>query len=173
MGWNDVRVHLVAPGWRMATEVSAHQPKAFDGSNVQILRPERVGDGAREIGIRPVRTWLEEHGFVVQQESAHGDRAENADMEVWLGLCEGILAEVTWSFRMTKESPLRLMEWKVLVESFCSAWGFSLFDTRLGFAVDPNRFVELVVAHDVWGEFERRFKWPKLRNSPCDRTDDL
>jgi hypothetical protein len=162
MGWNDSRARLIAPGWRMIGAEGRSGALAADGTPVRILRVERV-ENAQTARNRPeaVRAWLEERGFVVTHESAHGDSLQREDIEANLDVIDNEVAEITLTFTLTPDSPSRWRAWESIVEEICETWCFGLYSSGLGFTVEPAEILRALADTPAWREFAANFNWPQ------------
>lgn len=159
MGWNDSRILLLAPGWRMVSEDEISGAGNASGMP-SILHPERVSESG-STGICPlaIQGWLEKYGFEVRQRWESGIQLQWEDIEALLGIREGTLAEVNLTFTLTRNSPLRLDVWKTLVQHLSEAWGLVIYATELGFMVETDQFVHVLAGTPAWSDFATNFKW--------------
>lgn len=163
MGWNNSRVSLLAPGWRMVTEEDCSNAGTLRGTPLRILHPERVSVITSSV-IRPeaLQGWLEEYGFEVRQRSQFGNRLQSEDVEVNLGTKDGAVAEVVLTFTLARDSPFRLDAWESLVKRLCEVWGLSIYVSDLGFTVGADEFRRVLGSTSAWQDFSTNFQWPSI-----------
>lgn len=164
MGWNDSRISLLSPGWRMVSEENSSNASTASGMPLRILHPERASEGCSAI-INPevLEGWLKEYGFGVRRRSPYGSRLQSEDVEVFLGIMDGVLAEVILTFTLTRDSPLRLDTWELFVKQLCESWGLRIHDSDLGFTVEANQFRRMLASTSAWQDFSEKFRWLPIR----------
>lgn len=163
MGWNDSRISLLAPGWKMVSEEDSSGVGTVSGMPLRILHSERVSEGdSTDICPEAMQSWLEEYGFEVRQLSEYGNRLQWEDVEANLGIEDGALAEVVLTFTLTRNSPLRLHAWESLVHRLSKAWGLGLYSSDLGFCVETDQFTQAIARTPAWRDFATNFKWSTI-----------
>jgi hypothetical protein len=160
MGWNDSRISLLSPGWRMVSEENSSNASTASGMPLRILHPERGTESSSAI-INPeaLERWLKKYGFEVRRRSPYGSRLQSEDVEVFLGVMDGVLAEVILTFTLTRDSPLHLDKWNSFVSHLCESWGLRIHDSDLDFTVEANQFRRMLASTSAWQDFSKTFKW--------------
>lgn len=166
MGWNDSRISLLSPGWKMVSEDSPNANTA-SGLPLRILHPERVsGGGSASIRPEALESWLEEYGFEVRRRSHYGSRLQLEDIEIFLGTVDSALAEVILTFTLTRDSPFRLDTWDSFVKRLCESWGLRIYVSDLDLTVEADQFRRLLASTSAWQDFSTNFKWSPIRERP-------
>jgi hypothetical protein len=137
--------------------------RTADGSPVRILHPERRDD-SETLKLPPddVGAWLGERGFELTNRSPSSVRLQWEDVEAFLVVEEGELAEIILTFTLTRDSPSRWDMWKFRVEQLCEAWGLALYDSQRGFLVEASEILRVLADTQAWKDFEVNFKWPSV-----------
>jgi hypothetical protein len=163
MGWNDSRISLLAPGWKMVSQEAPIGYCTASGERLRILDVERANESnSTTIAPSTVERWLEDRGFRILQHSKFGNRLQWEDVEAALNAKEGALAEVCVTFTLSRDSPVRVDIWKSLVEQLCENWGFALYVSDLGFGVHADEFLRVLSDTPAWQDFQSKFKWSRI-----------
>jgi len=167
MGWNDSRVSLVAPGWRITTEGSSTVSQSNESAPIRVQDVERTeNSGSVRLDPDRVQLWLMERGFALRQRSASFARLNKENMEVFLVIEDGELAEVILTFTLSERSPSQWETWRAFVTQICGAWGLGLYDSYLGTTVEADQLLRLLADTPAWREFGQHFGWPPVTSSP-------
>lgn len=165
MGWNESEVILLPAGWRISIEESP-KGRTADGTPVQFLCLERVEDGrAKRVNAGGIQTWLEERGFELRERSPSLSQFALEEVDVFLCMKEGELAEVSVRFTLTRTSPNRWASWEALVGQLCQAWGLELYDPDRGLKVDAGEILRVLAGTQAWKDFEANFNWPPVTSA--------
>jgi hypothetical protein len=163
MGWNDARAVLVARGWEVVTEESLIPAQTIDGTPLRIYRLERKLDMlSNKLNPRGIRCWLERTGFQTTVESKFGDRLSRHDVEVFIGVQDDEVSEVTLTFQLSKESVSHWPEWTAITTALCDQWNLSVYDPECGFMVEGQDVLHVLSKTLAWQEFATQFRWPSV-----------
>lgn len=160
MGWNESRISLLAPGWKMRSEQSATDAATVGGIPLRILYPEKISNSnSTAVSPQALQRWLEAYGFEVRQQSEYGNQLQWDDIEASLGIESGELAEVVLTLELNRESPSRLDVWKTLVRGLSKIWGLSIYASDLGRTVEIDQFDRILAKTPAWVAFSSKFNW--------------
>jgi hypothetical protein len=165
MGWNDSRVELLAPNWRQFVE-EIPSTKTMEGRSLRLL--DAVAQDSTEgqrIDAEAVKGWLQERGFRLEEDDADSARLTREDIEAFLEVEDGELAQIVLTFTLAPDSPSRWERWKELVEDLSEAWHLSLADTEHGTKLGVSELFRLLSETIAWREFERNFGWPTIASA--------
>lgn len=160
MAWNTSSVTLVPLGWRIIGQDSSNA-RTVDAMPVRILHAERVDDfEGKGLDPQAVGKWLESRNFRLTEHSEGHLNFVWEDMEVFIGIQETEVAEVTLTFLLKKDSPSRWRKWKELSKQLCEAWDLAPFDSYRSYTVDPDDIFAVLASTPAWKEFASGFGWP-------------
>lgn len=163
MGWNDSRVYLVTPGWKLVGQDAPTGAKSISGERVQILHSERLeNEDSKKISHSDACNSLWRRNFRVVQFSQQGDRLQWQDVEAAIELQDENVKGMTLTFTLTRDSPGRLNAWISLVSELCKSLGLSLYDTDHGFPVGTDQFLGLLQETAAGQEFAVKYDWPSI-----------
>jgi hypothetical protein len=171
MGWNDSRVSLLAPRWKIGFEENTTGARTADGTPVRIAYMERVGDFESEgINRGAVEQWMEARGFQLQERAEEFTVLRWEDVEALLVVKDGELAGIELTFTLSRHSPSYWASWTSMVRDICKAWGLSLYDSSLGFNVESGEILRVLANTQAWRDLEEGFKWPPAIPARSDGT---
>jgi len=161
MGWNDARIDLVAPDWR----ISCKEETTRAGQKISILDEIRESHPpTKRIEPDLVFDWLEEKGFVLEKPTEKTFR--QGEIEAFPIVKEGELASLNLTFQLSKNSPQQWLKWNGLIELLCKTWALAPYDYRGQVRADPKDGVKLLSRTQSWMEFSNNFHWPDPTGGP-------
>ena len=174
MGWNDSRVSLLAPGWRLLSEEAPNGARAIDDTPLMISHLERRAElGSTDIRPDAVEAWLERRGFDLRQKREDLIRLQWEDVEAFLTVKEKELAEINLTFTLSRNSPSRWASWQDLVMQLCETWDLMLYVPDLDFNVDANELLSVLARTHAWRDFEVNYKWPSVTSGGTETRTQL
>jgi hypothetical protein len=160
MGWNDARVTLVAPGWRVVSEDSCPPRRTAKGLPLRIRRIERVRTDSEAIRASEVIEWLQIRGFSLVEQSHSSLTLKQKDIEAFLAVDDSDMSEMIVTFQLTPDAPKRWVSWKEFVVSCSNGWDLSLYDPRQRVIVDSSEVFRLLSETEAWQDFAVHYQWP-------------
>jgi hypothetical protein len=161
MGWNDSRIDLLPPNWIQRVE-EVPGTRTMEGRPIQLVHAiPQAGAAGQRIDAKMVRDQLQTKEFSLLDYDADRGFLSRQDIEAFLQIENGELAQLVLTFRMAADSPSHWRIWKELVDDLCATWGLRLVDPQHGNIVGSTDLFRILSSTIAWREFARNFNWPK------------